>query len=60
MSGVISVWGQKVAFMNMLTLSLATALLGERIEMQQEGECICKNVPHPLVGARCLFYTLLR
>ena len=24
--------------MNMLTLSLATALLGERIEMQQEGE----------------------
>ena len=49
-----------MAFMNMLTLSLATALLGERIEMQQEGECICKNVPHPLVGARCLFYTLLR
>lgn len=46
--------------MNLLTLSLATALLGERIEMQQEGECICKNVPHPLVGARCLFYTFLR
>ena len=46
--------------MNMLTLSLGTALLGEKIEMRQEGECICKNVPQPLVGARCLFYTLLR
>ena len=46
--------------MNMLTLSLVTALLGERIEMQQEGECICKSVPQPLVGARCLFYTFLK
>ena len=46
--------------MNMLTLSLATALLGERIEKQQEGECICKYVPQPLVGARCPFCTFLR
>ena len=46
--------------MNMLTLSLATALLGERIEMRQEGKCICKNVPQLLVGGRCLFYTFLR
>ena len=46
--------------MNMLTLSLATALPGERIEMQQEGECICKNVPQPPVRARCLFSTFLR
>ena len=46
--------------MNMPTLSLATALLGERIGMQQEGERICKNVPQPFCRIEMPFYTFLR
>ena len=41
--------------MNMLTLSLATALLGERIGMQQEGKRICKNFSQPFCRSEMPF-----